>query len=116
MLQLLPLTLVMVAAVGLGLFLAWHYMRVGRRPGLNVVHLLLGAVALEQLVVMVHQGTFNEPLAFNVIIVLGIALALGLLSTVVSNRGRRTGYIVAAHAVTGLAGFAMFLVWLSSNS
>ena len=116
MLHLLPLALVMVAAVGLGLFLAWHYVRVGRRPGLSVVHLLLGAVALEQLIVLVHQGTFNEPLAFNVIIVLGVALALGLLSTVVSNRGRRTGFIVAAHAVAGLTAFTMFLVWLSSNS
>jgi hypothetical protein len=116
MLHLLPLALVMVAAVGLGLFLAWHYVRVGRRPGLNVVHLLLGAVALEQLVVMVHQGTQNEELAFNVIIVLGVALALGLLSTVVSNRGKRTGYIVAVHGAVGLAGFAMFLFWLSSVS
>ncbi|PPQ36300.1 hypothetical protein [Rhodopila globiformis] len=114
MLHLLPLALVMVAAVALGLFLGWHYIRVGRRPGLSVVHLLLGAVAIEQLIVMVHQGTFNEPFAFNVIIVLGVALALGLLSTVVSNRGRRTGYIVAAHAAVGLAGFAMFLMWVSS--
>jgi hypothetical protein len=116
MLHLLPLALVMVAAVGLGLFLAWHFIRVGRRPGLSVVHLLLGAVALEQLIVLVHQGTQNEDLAFNVIIVLGVALALGLLSTVVSNRGRRTGFIVAAHGAVGLAGFAMFLFWLSSVS
>jgi hypothetical protein len=116
MLHLLPLALVMVAAVALGVYLTWHYIRVGRRPGLNVVHLLLGAIALEQLIVMVHQGTQNEDLAFNVIIVLGVALALGLLSTVVSNRGMRTGFIVAAHGVVGLAGFAMFLFWLSSVS
>jgi hypothetical protein len=112
----LPVTLFLVAAVALGLFLGRLYLRQVRRPGLSVVHLLLGAIGLEQLVVVVHQGTANEPFAFNVIIVLGIALALGLLSTVVNNRRGRTGFIVAAHAVAGLAGFAMFLVWLSSVS
>jgi hypothetical protein len=108
------ITLILAAAIGLGLYLGRLYLRGQRRRGLVVVHLLLGAAGAEQVVVQL-QGAHGGSMGFNAAILLGITLALGFLASLVEKSSpQRARYVLATHATAGLAGFALFLAWAST--
>jgi hypothetical protein len=109
-----PITVLLTAAVGLGIYLGLAYLRKERKVGWNAVHLLVGAGGVEQLLVRV-QGSPSGSIGYQAVLVLGVTMVLGFLAAVIGgNAPRKAEYVLIAHATAGLAGFVLFLAWLST--
>jgi hypothetical protein len=110
-----PLTILIFCAVGIGAYLGMNYLRhTPNKPILTAAHLLLGAGALEQLVIAI-QGDRGGAYGYKAAGLLVITLALGFLGSLTARKShRKAGYIVAAHAAAGSLGFVLFLAWLST--
>lgn len=114
----IPAALLLTAAVTLGLYLGWLYLRRQRRPALIGLHLLLGAASL-QVTMMMLRGMPNGEAApatrFGIAAAgcLAAAMFSGLLTPLLFRGARKAANAaVAAHAGAGLAGFALFLCWI----
>jgi hypothetical protein len=78
------------------------------------IHLLLGAGALEQLVILLPglEATHSRATGVTAAGCLALALALGLVTSLWARGSRQASNImVAAHAGVGAAGFLLFLAW-----
>jgi hypothetical protein len=110
----LPVTAIQAAAVITGVLLVLAYLRRVRRPVLTGAHLLLGAGALEQIVLLV-AGTQDTPAGKPGIAAaafLGAALGLGLLTSLIARNNRaRSNVMVTAHVGLGAAGTVLSLAW-----
>jgi hypothetical protein len=112
---------ILAAASALGLYLGLLYLRGERRQGLVALHLLLGFGGLETLVMLLH-GTpdgaassgslsFGKVAAglFAVSAFSGFVAALARKSPIAAN------VVLGTHVTVGLAGFALFLAWVSGT-
>jgi hypothetical protein len=110
-----PVTLILIAAVASGLTLGLRYLRDRRKPVLVGFHLLLGAGGLEQLVILLppSAGTRAGSFGLAAAACLATALALGFVGAMLDRRSRQVANImVSIHAGVGFTGFALFLAWL----
>ena len=110
-----PLTILIFGAVGIGGYLGMNYLRhTPNKPILTAAHLLMGAGALEQLVIAI-SGDRGGVFGYKAAGFLVITLALGFIGSLTARKShRKAGYVVAAHAAAGSAGFLLFLAWLST--
>jgi hypothetical protein len=116
-----PVVVILSAASALGLYLLLLFLRGVRKPGLIALHLLLGFGGLETLVMLLHgspDGTgpssdvsFGKIAAglFAVSAFSGFIAALARRSPVAAN------VVLGTHVTVGLAGFALFLAWVSGS-
>ncbi|NVN86141.1 MAG: hypothetical protein HXX15_08615 [Rhodopseudomonas sp.] len=116
----IPVLVILSAATAIGLYLGLLYLRGERKPGLIAFHLLLGFGGLETLVMLLHgtpngaagatTGTFGYTAAglFGVSAFSGFVAALARRSPVAAN------VVLGTHVTVGLAGFALFLAWVST--
>lgn len=109
-----PVSLILAAAVVTGGVLVLHYLRRVRRPILIGMHLLLGAGTLEQTVLLV-AGTQDSGAGRAGIAAAGFlsaALAVGLLTSLIARGSRKlSNRMVAAHVGLGAVGAMLFVVW-----
>jgi hypothetical protein len=117
----LPVTLVVSAAVALGLWIGVLYLKRSRRPYLIGIHLLLGLGGMEQMVVL-HQGTpAGEALRAGsygtmALGLFALAMFTGLAAPLFWKQAPRAAEaVLATHATVGFAGFILFLAWLSTT-
>jgi hypothetical protein len=116
-----PVLVILSAASALGLYLGLLFLRGERRPGLIALHLLLGFGGLETLVMLLHgtpdgagpssDVTFGKIAAglFAVSAFSGFVASLARRSPVAAN------VVLGTHVTVGLAGFALFLAWVSGS-
>lgn len=113
-----PALLLLSVAVVLGLLLGIDYLRrVRSKPTLIGFHLLLGAGALE-VIVMLLRGTPDGavapagPLLEAAAGLLAFALCSGLVAPLVGRRSRATMHVaLAVHVTASAAGFVLCLLW-----
>jgi hypothetical protein len=107
--------ILLTGGVGIGLYMGRNQLRrMQNRPGLIATHVLMGAGALEQLLVNV-AGDRGNAYGLKAVYVLAITLALGFGAALVARESpQRARNILAIHAAAGSAGFLLFLAWLSS--
>jgi hypothetical protein len=115
-----PITLLLTCAVGLGLYLGYLYLKKTRRPGLVGLHLLLGAGSVEGLVAVLHGSSEAAYRAATPALIaaclFGYSLFSGFTGPLFGQHSRRTGEaILISHATAGLAGFLLFLVWITRH-
>ena len=109
-----PLTILLFGAVGVGGYLGMNYLRhIPNKPILTAAHLLMGAGALEQLVIDL-SGDRGGAYGYKAAGLMAITLALGFLGADGRKSHRKAGYVVAVHAAAGSLGFLLFLAWLST--
>jgi hypothetical protein len=115
----IPPLVLLTAAMGLGLFLGWLYLRRVRRPVLIGTHVLLGASGLGLTLILLRgppNGTFVPAGSFGMMAagVLAVAMMSGLAAPLVGKRSRKAANVVlATHAGIGITGFVLFLAWAS---
>jgi hypothetical protein len=118
--QLTPSILFLTAAVGLGAYLGWQYLRrVRSKPGLIALHLLLGGAGLEG-VAMLLRGTPDGTvmpagaLVNTAALLLATAMISGFVTPMIAKRNpRRVGSIaLATHVGFGAAGFVLYVLWI----
>ncbi len=114
-----PITLLVLAAAGLGTWLFLQYLRgEARQPILIGTHLLLGAAALEQLAVL-FRGAPNgdrlpsESLGQTVGFLLVVAMMLGFAAPLLRKSLSTAHTALIAHVSVAAAGCLLFLVWIS---
>jgi hypothetical protein len=117
----IPALLLITVAVTIGVYLGLLYLR-GVRPVKIVLgaHILLGMGGLEQLAILIrgtpsganlNVGSFGTAAAG----LFALALLSGFIAPLLGQRSRRKGeFMLATHALTGAAGFVLFLIWISS--
>jgi hypothetical protein len=118
----IPAFLLITLAVGIGVYLGLLYLR-GVRPIKIVLgaHILLGMGGLEQLAIFIRGGapsgaTVNVG-SFGTAAAALFALAMlsGFIAPLLGQRSRRSGeFMLATHAFTGVAGFVLLLIWITS--
>jgi hypothetical protein len=116
----MPVLGLLTASLLLGLYLVLLFLRRERKPAIVGFHLLLGAGGLEMLVMLLHgtpSGTAGATSQFGVAAaaLFGIAMFTGLTGAMIARRSAMSANIVVAtHSSLGVAGFVLFLAWLSS--
>lgn len=114
----LPPAILLTAAVSLGLYLGWLYLKRQRRPALVALHLLLGAAGLQTTLMTLRGAPNGESLAAGTFgtaaaCLLGAAMFSGLIAPMLCRGSRSTANkVVATHVSVGLLGFALFLAWI----
>jgi len=115
----LPPLLFLSLAAALGGYLGWLYLRRTRKPVVIGLHLLLGAAGLETMVMLLRglpNGEASPAGAYGGVAagLLAAAMFTGLIAPMLCRGSRRTAnLVVASHAGVGLAGFALFVVWVA---
>ncbi len=117
----IPATLLITAAVLLGIYLGIFYLR-GVRPRriLLGAHILMGMGGLEQVALLIHgapSGVIMRAGAYGTGAAGLFALAMlsGLTAPLLGQKSRRNGEIMlATHASVGILGFVLLLVWVSN--
>lgn len=108
-----PVILVLSAATATGVVLGVQYLREIRKPVLIGTHLLLGAGALEQTVVLVAHTDGAQTMGIAASACLGVTLAIGLLTSLVARGARQlSNVMLLGHVGMGAAGFLLFLAWM----
>jgi uncharacterized membrane protein len=117
----LPSLLLVTGAVLLGIYLGIFYLR-GVRPKrlLLGAHVLMGIGGVEQLALLIH-GTPSGAMAADSLLkatagLFALAIFSGLTAPLLAqSTGRKNGeFMLATHAGVGIAGFVVFLVWISN--
>lgn len=115
-----PIVAVVSAAVILGVYLGVLFLKgIRRTPVLIGLHLLLGAAALEMCVMLLHGPpsgvTVPEgPYGRIALVLFAGAMFSGLLTPMLFKHSRQGGNaMLATHAGVGLAGFGLFLAWVT---
>ncbi|KIZ40999.1 MULTISPECIES: hypothetical protein [Rhodopseudomonas] len=118
----LPVVVILTAASALGLYLGLLFLRGERRPTLIAFHLLLGFGGLETLVMLLHGTPNGAEGASNAASLGTIAaglFAVSAFSGFVAALARRSpvaaNVVLGTHVTVGLAGFALFLAWVSNS-
>jgi hypothetical protein len=111
----IPLTILLFGAVGAGVVLGRNYLaNIRNKPVLIATHLLLGAGALEQLIINI-QGDRGGSFGMTAAGLLAITLALGFGASLIARQSAsKARFVVAVHAAAGSVGFLLFLAWLST--
>ena len=116
----MPVLGLLTASLLLGLYLVLLFLRRERKPVIVGFHLLLGIGGLEMLVMLLRgtpSGTAEAAGQFGVAAaaLFGIAMFTGLTGAMIARRSAMSANIVVAtHSSIGVAGFVLFLAWLSS--
>lgn len=117
----LPIVALLAGAAGLGVYLWLLQRRKIRRPVLIGVHLVLGAISLEQIAVLLHGTPSGQEMAagqFGVaaLVVIAGAMFIGLLTPIVAKSmpGSATPALWA-HMGAGAAGLALVVAWAVHN-
>ncbi len=115
----IPILLVVGAAVALGLYLGWRFLR--RQPGKPMLigaHLVLAILGLEGAVILMTGAPNGERLEAGEIgraagVLLILAVVTGFLASLIApRRPRKVGLAaLGAHAAVALAGFGLFVAW-----
>lgn len=115
----LPSFFLVSAAVLLGIYLGVFYLR-RIRSGLALrgAHILMGLGGVEQVAILIRGAPSGEMMSDSLVrMALGLfagAIFAGFTAPILAQRSRRNGEVMlAAHAGLGLAGFALFLYWIS---
>lgn len=117
--DLIPVLVLLSAAVALGLVLGLQYVRrVGSKPTLIGLHLILGGAGLEGMAILLRGTPDGTRLPAGVLgnaaaILLAMAMITGFASPMIGRRWpRKTGSIaLATHAGLAAIGFVLFLAW-----
>ena len=115
----IPAIALLSTASALGLFLGWLYLRRVRRPVLVGTHLLLGVGGIETMVMLLRGAPNGDvaPVGMLGPVAAGLlagALLSGLAAPLISRNSRTTANVaLATHAGFGLAGFVVFLTWVT---
>jgi hypothetical protein len=117
----LPSLLLVTGAVLLGIYLGIFYLR-GVRPKriLLGAHILMGMGAVEQLALLIHgapSGAMaSESLVKAATGLFALAIFSGLTAPLIAQSTRRQNgeIMLAAHAGLGIAGFVVYLAWISN--
>jgi len=117
----IPALVFLTAATVLGVYLGFLYLRrIVRKPVLIGVHLLLGAAGIEMTVMLLRGTPGGEATpagTFGVVAagLLALAMVSGLAAPLLGRRSRQTANIMlSTHAGIALAGFALFLAWMTN--
>jgi hypothetical protein len=116
----MPVLGLLTASLLLGLYLVLLFLRRERKPVIVGFHILLGLGGLEMLVMLLRgtpSGTAEAAGQFGVVAaaLFGIAMFTGLTGAMIARRSAMSANIVVAtHSSIGVAGFVLFLAWLSS--
>jgi hypothetical protein len=117
----LPSLFLMSGAVAIGIYLGILYLR-RQRPRRLLLggHILMGMGGLEQVALLIHgapsgvmvqAGTYGTAAAGF----FALAMLSGFTAPLFGQRSRKNGeFMLATHAVVGLVGFILLLVWLSN--
>lgn len=103
----------------LGATLALLYLRGTRWPVAGILHGLLGAAGLCLLVIALQGPRRGDAMgvgSFGIAaaVLFGIALACGpFILPLLKRSPPIAGIVIAAHATLAIAGFVMFLAWVS---
>jgi hypothetical protein len=117
----LPSLLLVTGAVLLGIYLGIFYLR-GVRPKriLLGAHILMGLGAVEQLALLIHgapSGVMaSESLVKAATGLFALAIFSGFTAPLIAQSTRRQNgeIMLAAHAGLGIAGFVLYLAWISN--
>ena len=118
----LPSLLLVTGAVLLGIYLGIFYLR-GVRPKriLLGAHILMGIGAVEQLALLIH-GAPSGAIATKSLIkaatgLFALAIFSGFIAPLLAQSTRRQNgeIMLAAHAGLGIAGFVLYLAWISNR-
>ncbi len=110
--------MLLAAAVSLGLYLGWLYLKRERRPALVPLHLLLGAAGLQTTLLTLRGAPNGDSLAAGTFgtaaaCLLGAAMFSGLMAPMLCRSSHSTAnVVVATHVGVGLLGVALFLAWI----
>ena len=91
------------------------------KPAIAIPHGILGALGLGLLVVTLQGPRRGEAMgvgSFGIVaaVLIGIALAMGPFIPLLRRRlPVSTGVVLATHASLAIAGFLMFLAWISNG-
>jgi len=114
-----PVTVLLTAAVALGCYLGWQYLKgQARKPGLTATHLLLGAGGLEQLAVGTQgfQADASGSSGATAAVLIGLAMLTGFLTPLFGRESRRrANTLLITHVSVAAAGFLLFLGWVSNR-
>jgi hypothetical protein len=111
--------LVLLATVTLGAIMGRNYLRGIRRPGMNAIHLLLGAASFEGLIALLRNSSADPANQSGstgryVIYLLGFAFFTGIVGPIWRKSYKRSGEaLLVTHVGLGGFGFLLFLVWMS---
>ncbi len=117
----LPSLLLVTGAVLLGIYLGIFYLRRVRPKRILLgAHILMGLGGVEQLALLIH-GTPNGAMASESFVkaaagLFALSIFAGFTAPILAQSSRRQNgeIMLAAHAGLGIAGFVLFLVWLSN--
>ena len=113
----MPVALLLGAAMALGLWMGWQFLRRANSNPIHIgFHLLLGVGAMEAVVMLIRStpdanlAAWGKPAA----LVLALAVISGFATSVVARRWshRSGGLVLAIHAVLAWVGFVMYLLWV----
>jgi hypothetical protein len=116
----MPVLALLTASMLLGLYLVLLFLRRERKPAIVGFHILLGLGGLETLVMLLRgtpSGTAEAAGQFGVAAaaLFGIAMFTGLTGAMIARRSAMSANIVVVtHSSIGVAGFVLFLAWLST--
>jgi hypothetical protein len=113
--------ILLTSAVAVGAYLGTLYLRGdARKPALVALHLLLGAIGLEAMVMLLFRGTPSgdiltaAPMAKTAAGLLVAALCSGLMAPLLGRNSKMTADIIlATHVTLGMAGFGLLWVWVT---
>lgn len=115
----LPVSALIGAAVALGAYLGWQYLRaVPRKPLLIGIHLILGLAGMKWLILLLlwrtPDGSVTHTLGSVTALLLAASMLSGLLTPLLTReRPRAVGNVAQViHSGFGAAGFLVFLVWI----
>jgi len=118
--QMMPVVLLMSMCVGLGLWMAWQFLRRAKSNPMHIgFHLILGLASLEATAVLMRgsldgQAAAAGPFVKSAALVMALAVVAGFATSLLARRWSRPagGVLLATHAALGMTGFVMFLAWV----
>jgi hypothetical protein len=116
-----PVLVILSAASAIGLYLGLLYLRGERKQGLVALHLLLGFGGLETLVMLLHGtpdgATSSGNISFGKLAagLFAVSAFSGFIAALARKSPVAANVVLATHVSVGLAGFALFLAWVSGT-
>jgi hypothetical protein len=114
----IPIVILVVATASLGVYLGLRYLRHERnKPIVIGLHILLGAMTLEPMVIAMRGGLGGvpvQPSMFGVLGACGLALALfsGVTAVMIGRRSRQTANVaLTCHAAVAASAVLLIGAW-----
>ena len=113
-----PVLVILGAASALGLYLGLLYLRGVRKQGLVALHMLLGFGGLVMLLHGTPDGaTTTDSVSFGKIAagLFAVSAFSGFIAALARRSPIGANVLLGTHVTVGLAGFALFLAWVSGT-